>query len=243
MTTSRIRRRLHDYLAEGRGHQIQLPHLQFLAEKEKENPRDRQSPWEGRRATGAGTGTETSAHSTVSMSILCSRLPTTTTSHGRFSQWVSGPPWRTVVSCQDPGHMSLVAWLYQAPSRELPLVPAGRTVTNGPPHSQSCKRWTKLAGKTPVREPSPSMKPTWGCRKRLQGSVSLISRYQPRNLSPAMPVERRRCCGDTSVKPSQPFAMHTWGRSPPSMATPKNPAPFRRELEGEKDQDLDPSTC
>lgn len=81
--------------------------------------------------------------------------------------------------------MSLVAWLYQAPSRELPLVPANGTVTNGPPPpSQSCKRWTKLAGKTPVREPSPSMKPTWGCRKKVQEGGSLTSRYQPQNFSP-----------------------------------------------------------
>lgn len=35
--------------------------------------------------------------------------------------------------------------------------------------SQSCRRCTKLAGKTPVREPSPSMNPTWGCREGGQG--------------------------------------------------------------------------
>lgn len=45
------RMRLHDYLAEGEGHQIQLPHALFLGEKEEENPRDGQSPWEGWKST------------------------------------------------------------------------------------------------------------------------------------------------------------------------------------------------
>lgn len=116
--------------------------------------------------------------------------------------------------------MSLVAWLYQGPSRELALLPVNRTVTNGPPpHGQSCKRWTKLAGKTPVREPSPSMKPTWGCRKRVQGSASLSLRYQPQNFFPAQihqGLREAKPC-DTLVEPSQPSPMHTWGRSPPSM--------------------------
>lgn len=51
------------------------PHPQFLAEKEKENPRDRQSPQEGRRAKGTGAGTETQPSRAASTSMLCSSAP------------------------------------------------------------------------------------------------------------------------------------------------------------------------
>lgn len=187
MAAPRMRRRLHNYLAEGRGYQIQLPHPKFLERRKKKTQGLARDHGNDRRAAGAGTGTETSAHqcSKHVHSLLLS--PPLLPSMDGFPN--TGDLWAPLEgSGLMPGswaHVPLV-WLYQAPSKEQALLPVNGTVTNGPPpHSQSCKRWTKLAGNTPVREPSPSMKPTWGCRKRVQGSASLILRYQPQNFFPA----------------------------------------------------------
>lgn len=85
-----------------------------------------------------------------------------------------------------------------------------------------------------------------GVQKRGLSAVRVLSQYISPKTSPLLNSNRdleRRSCGDTSVEPSQPSSMHTWGRSPPSMPPPKYPVSFRIELEGEKNQDLDPSTC
>lgn len=86
MAAPRTRRRLRDYLAEGRGHQIQLPHPQFLGEKEEENPRDGQSPREGWKSSRSRAW-----HRTLSPPVQracpfsAPQLPTAAI-HGRFSQ-------------------------------------------------------------------------------------------------------------------------------------------------------------
>lgn len=119
------------------------------------------------RAAGAGAGTEPSAlqcsehvHSLLLSSPL---LPSMDGFPNAGGLWAPSEG-----SGLTPGSWAHVpcGLALPSPQQELPLVPANGTVTNGAlPHGQSCKRWTKLAGKTPVREPSPSMKPTWGCRK------------------------------------------------------------------------------
>lgn len=214
------RLRLYDCLAEGGGHQTQPPQPQFLAEKEEENPRGGQNPREGRKSSRSrGWHRNLSPPVQRACPFSAPQLPTAAIQRW-FSQSKggSGPPWRAVVSCHDPGHLSFVAWLYQAPSRELPLVPAKGTMTNGsPPAGHSCKRWTKLAGKTPVREPSPSMKPTWGCRKRVQEGGSLISRYQPPKLLP--------CSILTGIERGEAVLAHPWSPASPPPRTQEAGAP------------------